>query len=162
MTAASGFLGTVEYAALLSLVVLVVVLALVALGERTSDTITDVANTMGALGTESDSSLHVASIELEARTEGSSIRVTGIVRVHDQGGNAFAEATTIVTWAVDGTFAKSELDRTDGQGRARFSFRTDELSAGDVVSLTVDRIVYVGYSYDADSNVENSDQVVIQ
>lgn len=151
----------VEYALLLTIIALTVVGALAAIGGKAASTIGDAGDSFPGHDPEPDSYVHVAGIDLEARAEGHAFRVTATVTVQDQEGEAVGSATVAATYFVNGAEIESQSDETDGQGRARFSYRSDELSSGDVVRLGVTNVTASGYEYDSDSNVESSDQITI-
>jgi len=154
----------VEYALILFVVAITVIVALAFLGQKASDTMGDTGNSLFSLPPESGPAVHVSSIELELRIDENQVTVRGAVSVSDQEGQAVEGATVRFDWFINGVLAKTHSHRTDRGGIARcggIKRSTDELSSGDVVKLVVAEVVMNGYSYDSDDNVESSDQVVI-
>ncbi len=152
----------VEYAIILALVALAIVVALASLGGRTSDSVGNTANVLAGLGSESepdpDPEVHVGIITLEVHIDHGHVR--GRVTVFDQDGVAVSGATVNIDWFVNGTFSTSESHATDSGGRASFALGLSGLVSGDVVRLTVVNISASGYDYAPASNVETSDEVV--
>ena len=150
----------VEYAVTLALVAIVVVAMLVALGEKVSNTIGNTATTLGSLDTEPELAVHVGGISLSVNTSGQ-VKVTGIVTVLDQDGDAVSGATVSASWFLNGALVINTSDGTDGQGRARFRYMSGEIEEGDVVRLVVTYVSASDCEYDSDSNVESAEEIVI-
>ncbi len=108
-----------------------------------------------------ESTAHVAAIDLSASTHGKWTKVPGTVTVHDQDGQGVSKATVHVTWSVNGGDVQSASADTNRKGNASFKLRSDTLSTGDIVVLTVDNVITAGPAYDPVANAEDSDQIVI-
>ena len=151
--------GVVEYVLLLGAVVVGLVVMFVALGQDTRSKVlqTSAGFSTGRTQNQQEDLLHVAGIEMDARTEGPFIRVRATVNVVDQDGAAAKGALVTVAWST----GETAMGRADGQGRARFSYRSQDLENGEVMEVSVETIEASDASYDPDSNAESSETVTL-
>ena len=126
-----------------------------------------VTDDLGATGTDTCTvmvitpTMHIGAVDLAARAHGKRVTVGGSVAVRNQFGAGVRRATVQATWSVNGSPVLSQSAVTKGRGNATLELRSDSLTAGDLVTLSVDDVVAGGYVYDPASNVEDSGQVIV-
>jgi len=158
-----------EYAILLGVMVLTIILVLTAVGLGTNRNTEDMGGAFSVEQqggeeeeTEPQDSMHVQAIRTSLSSSFGKPRVIFRVIVEDQNGRFIRGGRVEATFYVKGQRASRELAVSNGQGIARFTYKSWGLSRGDRVSLEVDNVVMPGYRYASGNNIVSSAYAVIR
>jgi len=152
----------VEYALVLVLLAGVVVVVLQSLAGSSSAQFGTAGNALDDSTTDPLlPCIYISSINLSVRQRGHSPSIRGDVYVYDEDARGVRRVTVTVAFSVNGQVVANQSASTNGGGRARLVYRSDELGSGDIVGLDVSSIARAGYRHDWIRDLETSKQIVV-
>ncbi len=105
--------------------------------------------------------IHVSAITISLSRKGPNYEAVALVNVTDINGDPVSGAAVTGNWKFNNASLNNATGTTDANGTAVLKSNKYRAQSGDTFTVEITGISNPGYAYDADSNVETTDFIIV-